>query len=166
MIKNSLVNYYLSKKMNIVFSLFCALLFCSCNNNNSHPSDPFDWLLGDWERMNETAGKATFESWQKISKNQYNGFGFTLQNKDTVWKEHIQLIHTENNWNFEVSMKENSTPTMFKLTQIDKEKFVCENKENDFPNIIEYQKVGEKLKAKISGGGNEIPFEFNRIQNK
>lgn len=125
--------------------------------------EKFDWLVGNWERTNEKPDRQTYESWQKINELEYRGIGFTLQQNDTIWKEDIRLIKLKNNWNFEVRGKDDSTPTIFKLVNIEKRKFICENQENEFPKKIEYAKEGDKIRAIISGGEMEIPFEFEQI---
>lgn len=76
------------------------------------------------------------------------------------------MVKTESHWNFEVVAGDEAKPTIFRLTSIEREQFVCENKENEFPKKIEYKKEGDQIKAKISGGEMEIPFEFERIQLK
>jgi len=126
----------------------------------------FNWLVGNWIRTNEKADRTTYESWEKVNETEYIGVGFTLQKKDTIWKENIRLAKIENHWNFEVVAGDEAKPTIFRLTSIEREQFVCENKENEFPKKIEYKKEGDQIKAKISGGEVEIPFEFERIQEQ
>lgn len=129
----------------------------------STTSISFDWLLGDWERTNEQVGKETFETWKKAGANEYQGFGFTLQNADTIWQEKIILIHRNTGWNFEVTGKGESEPTIFKIIHFRGERFDAENQENEFPKVISYYKEGHELKAVISGGDIEIPFEFEPV---
>ena len=126
----------------------------------------FDWLIGDWIRTNEKKGKQTFESWNKKNDSEYIGFSFTLQNNDTIWKENVRFIKLPTGWNFEVTGKGETKPTIFTVTEIKKAGFTCENKKNEFPKQIQYFKNGNNLKAVISGNGTEIPFEFERIMRK
>jgi len=63
----------------------------SCCLRPRRKEESFDWILGKWERTNEKPDKQTFESWQKINDKQYNGLGYTMQGKDTIWKENIRL---------------------------------------------------------------------------
>ena len=155
----------------LLFSCFLIMIFLfSCNEGDkanetrkaSATIEAFNWLVGDWERTNEKPDKATYESWQKLDETKYIGIGFTLQNKDTIWKENVRLVREKNTWNFEVTGGDDLVPTVFRLTSIEKGKFVCENSENEFPKKIEYKKEGDKIKAMISGGDMEIPFEFER----
>lgn len=126
----------------------------------------FDWLIGRWQRTNEGAGKETFEQWNKNSESEYVGMGCTLQGVDTIFKEDIQLIKSKNEWQFVVLQKNASSPTIFSLSKMDANSFICENAENDFPKKIQYTSSGDKMIAIISGGGKEIPFEFERISGK
>lgn len=123
----------------------------------------FSWLLGSWQRVNERDGKQTFEHWKQASKDLYLGMGCTLKEGDTIWKETIELRKLGKNWNFEVKGKGETKPTIFAITRIEKESFVCENPENEFPKLISYQKSITGLSAIISGGGPDITFEFKKI---
>jgi len=62
----------------------------------------------------------------------------------------------------EVTGKEDTTPTVFKVIKIGDQSFTCENKEIEFPNHIRYWKEAGKLKAKVSGGDMVIDFEFRK----
>ncbi|WP_026914707.1 hypothetical protein [Christiangramia portivictoriae] len=66
------------------FILFLLLLPCKDAQTNQ---DDFNWLLGDWIRVNEAEGLETFESWRKNSGKEYEGFGFTLKMNDTILKK-------------------------------------------------------------------------------
>ena len=152
--------------------MFLISIFFSCkdtsqskqvSDGSSDHSESFVWLLGNWERSNEQEGKKTFETWEKLSKSEYHGFGYTLENADTIWHENIKLINRENQWNFEVTGKDESLPTIFRITNIENESFISENQENEFPKLISYSRNGEYLNAVISGGKTEILFEFVTI---
>lgn len=129
-------------------------------------SKSFDWLLGDWKRTNEQEGKETFEIWEKVSNKEYFGFGFTIQNSDTIWQENIKLIKGDTAWNFEVTGQGEMHPTIFRIMNIERERFDSENQENEFPKVISYFREGKKLKAVIARGDMEIPFEFVPVNLK
>lgn len=124
----------------------------------------FDWLLGEWKRTNDEEGRETYESWKKESATEYQGFGFTMQEKDTISQEKIRLAKENSDWNIHVIALGDSAPTTFKISSFDANSFTCVNPENEFPKKITYAMEGEKLKAVISGGGMEIDFEFERIE--
>ncbi len=121
------------------------------------------WVTGK-DLTNRRIGKPLNHGLKKIILNNY-GFGYTLQDKDTIWQETIKLVESNSSWSFEVTGKGESEPTVFKLTNIEKEQFSSENPENEFPKLINYYKDGDRLKAMISDGEMEIPFVFQKIQN-
>lgn len=166
-----------TQKMNKIVILLIGISFFSCaqeinenkrsenksteiTNNNAN----FDWLLGEWKRNNEEAGKETFENWKKISDTEYEGLGFTLQNGDTIFQEKIRLIGSDTNWNLIVQLKDASDAVTFKISSYNDNEFICENKENDFPNKIKYWKNVDNINAAVSGADMKISFEFERIQ--
>ncbi len=131
---------------------------------DSHIADGnFDWILGDWIRTNDKEDKMTFEMWRKLNDSKYRGFGYTMQNGDTIWQERMELVEKNGNWSFDVTGKGEAMPTKFRLTAIEKGNFVCENRQNEFPKKIEYSKEGAKLHAKISDDDMEVPFVFEKF---
>lgn len=149
--------------------LFIIILNSSCkktehknlNYSNSNKTQ-FDWLVGNWIRMNDKDSKRTFESWKKKSNTEYLGVSYTLLNNDTVWKENVELSKSDNTWYFAVKGKEDKNPTIFKLSKIDSLSFAFENKLNSFPKLIQYKKNGDKFKAIVSADDMIIPFEFEK----
>lgn len=150
-------------KINLLKLLFTllvpgAILISSC----SQPKDNFDWLTGQWVRINDSEGNTTYEFWNKKNESRYTGLGFTLQQADTIWKENIQLLKKDGKWSFEVSGMNDLEPTIFQLSSLTKSSFVLENEENEFPKKIEYRLINNNIHAIISGGGPEILFEFEK----
>ena len=162
--------------MKSTWLLLITVLLLSCNQVKNKSQDAevspvivtkaienFNWLLGDWKRLNEEDGKETFENWEKVSATEYAGIGFTLQKGDTISKEHIQLLKVNQNWDLVVSLGSGSEPVTFKGFTHAETEFSCENIANDFPNIIKYWKNGDHLNAMISGGDIEVQFEFEKV---
>ena len=155
---------------NILFLLGITVVLFSCNGQpkteieNNHNAEVvmqnFDWLLGNWIRTNEKENKQTFERWEKNSDAEYIGLAYTMQNKDTIWREYVKLLNSNKEWSFNVTGKGEKVSTNFKLNEIGKEKFTCENQANEFPKLIMYTVLGDTLHAKISGGEMEIVFDF------
>jgi hypothetical protein len=124
----------------------------------------FDWLIGNWKRLNESPGKETYEHWQKINDKLYMGVGCTLMAGDTVWQESMKFEKQFDIWNLKVIQKDDSQATIFRVINFDSNSFTCENNLNEFPKKIYYFKKGDALKAIISGGDMAIPFDFERIE--
>ena len=135
------------------------------SNRNDSDKTHFDWLVGNWIRMNDKDSKKTYERWRKKSSSEYLGVSYTLLNKDTVWKENVKLSKSNNTWFFAVTAMEDKNPTVFKLSKMDSLSFAFENKNNSFPKLIQYKKNGDKFNAVVSGDDMVIPFEFER-ENK
>lgn len=167
--------------MKKIFILLFSVLIFSCNQysktnqdeklkiesqtkSDSNINNRFDWLIGNWKRLNEVAGKETFENWKKITSNEYSGIGYTLQNGDTVSQEKMDIIETNAKWMLHVKMPNEKQATIFKITEIKTNEFICINNTNDFPNKIKYWLDGEKLKANIANNKMEINFEFEKIK--
>ena len=159
------------KKLFLILGV--VMLSLSCNDNAKYKDESkvdstvtegsFDWLIGNWERTNEKDGIKTYENWVKNNNSEYIGIGFSLKENDTVSKENIRLIMSSNNWSLEVSIEDDISPTVFKVSELNNNSFTCENFENEFPNKIQYLKVENGIKAVVSGGNLEIIFEFEKI---
>ncbi|WP_233265982.1 DUF6265 family protein [Formosa sp. L2A11] len=155
-----------------------GLLLCACNQNKkempkveespvtttTEQAENMDWLLGSWKRLNEEAGKDTFEHWKKISATEYSGIGFTMQNGDTIKQERIQLIKVKKSWNLKVKTPDEQDWITFKGTDHNSKNFTCKNTEIEFPNQIKYWINGNTLHAMVSGEDMEIPFEFKKMK--
>lgn len=148
--------------------ILLVFAFCSClpeGEKNKQLIEPnFDYLVGSWIRTNEKSDRNTFENWKNISPTKYEGSGFTIKDKDTIWQEDVILSKTNTDWNFTVTDKKEKNQVIFNLTKISNDGFTCENQKNEFPKIIRYKKDGELLKAEIEGGDMKIPFEFKKIK--
>ena len=155
--------------------LLMTILVLSCNENSttnqtenseveSETAENFDWLTGKWKRLNEEAGKETFENWDKISANEYSGIGFTMQKGDTVSQEKMNIIEIGGKWTLLVKMPDEKESTKFKIAELKKNEFVFVNDSIDFPKKVKYWVEGEKIKATISNEEMEIPFEFEKIK--
>lgn len=144
--------------MKEIYLLLTIITLCSCNNTQE---TQFNWLLGNWERTNDSNENKTYEYWSKKSDTEYIGLGCTLKNKDTIFKENIHLIKEKEQWVFKV-IGVNEKPTLFPLSNISNSSFTCENPKNDFPKKIHYSLDGKKLKATISDSKKEIPFLFKK----
>jgi hypothetical protein len=144
--------------MKIYVAICILIILSSCKKSTPLDNLSFDYLLGNWERINEKDSLATFENWSKID-NLYLGHSYTLKATDTIWQEHIEIKKHADHIVYEVSDQPQSITT-FMITSHSDTSFVCENAQNEFPKKIAYSKKGANLAAIISGGGPEILFEY------
>ena len=157
--------------------IFCLIFLISCSgetetkntetsgNEKAAEAINFNWLQGNWKRLNDEEGKNTFEYWDKKSADEYVGLGYTMSGQDTVFKEYMRIVKLQNIWNLEV-VGVHDDPVYFEFTDFDSNKFVCENKHNEFPKKIEYQFENNKIKAIVSGGEMAIDFNFEKATNE
>jgi len=124
----------------------------------------FDWLNGNWKRLNEEAGKETFENWHKVNATAYSGIGYTIFKNDTVSLEQMSLIESDGKWSLLVKTPGEKEAVEFEMIEHGNNRFVCKNDLIDFPKRIEYRMEGDKLKAKVSNEKVDIPFEFEKIK--
>ena len=154
--------------------ILLILINISCSQNSKREQslsvDPtashnFDWLDGSWIRSNDEEGNSTYEYWKKNSDSEYTGLGCTLQGSDTIFKEELRLIKTGEEWSLEVTGV-NEAPTLFLVIDHTDNSFKCENKDNEFPKLIEYSVHNNILLAKISDEETEISFSFDKLPLK
>lgn len=142
------------------------LVFVQCISSEHDPSENFDWLLGKWQRTNETQDKKTFEYWVKINDAEYAGLAFTLHSSDTVNQEKMALLKSDGNWQLKVKTPDEKDFVAFEMTMQKDGLFECNNDSLPFPKKITYWRDGEKLRANVAGDSLQIPFEFSKISNK
>lgn len=129
----------------------------------SNQEKGFNWLLGDWKRLNETEGKQTFESWKKQPNNSYEGIGYTMLKNDTIWKEHLSITKLDKDWILQVLDPKKKDSVLFQIIDLKTNEFTAENKLHDFPKKIIYWAENKLLKAKVSNKEFAIDFEFKKI---
>ena len=150
--------------------LFVVLFVSSLTQSTAQPANAaalsnfnkLRWLTGTWNRTNTKPGHTAHERWEKSGNNEMQGWGVNLKGQDTLFVEKLKLVIKDNHIYYVADVPENKQPVYFKLTEIIKESFVCENPDHDFPKKITYILEGAKLKATISGNGKAIDYWFER----
>lgn len=157
--------------MRYLVCVFLLISFYSCKEKNNIQTEKtvkvenLDWLLGNWERVGEKEGNKTYEYWKLNGEEEYVGIGCTLKGLDTIWKEDVLISQNDQGWNFDVMGLGDTVSTIFKITEITKNSFTCENDLNEFPKKIKYVFDGKNINAVISGGGPTVPFNFVKMKN-
>ena len=120
----------------------------------------FGWLAGTWQEK----GKSNFEVWSvkgttiKASSYQQDTSG----NKKVT--EEIEIIKKDGKFFFVPNVAENRDVVYFEITSFDKNGFVAENPQHDFPKKIRYRKTGKALQASIEGDKKVITFQFQKVK--
>ncbi|SNR14035.1 hypothetical protein [Tenacibaculum jejuense] len=141
--------------MKQLFFIFFLLIIVSCKQEVTNP----DFLIGKWKRVNNENSKETFEIWNQ----NFSGIGYSLQEKDTVFKENLAIIEIQGNKYLQVTGV-NQRPTLFEFTELTKNSFTCKNPSNEFPKLISYWLENNQLKAKVANDDFAIDFVFDRIK--
>lgn len=115
-------------------------------------------MQGKWIRLNDKPEKTTYEIWKNT-----NGLGYTLQKKDTVFKEIMNIVRIKDTLFLKVEGV-NENPTLFKFTKQTDTSFVCENLKNKFPKKIYYYLEKKQLKAEVSNDDFKIDFVFEKVK--
>jgi hypothetical protein len=142
--------------MKKIVLFFCFSMLISCKEETSKIDKP-TFLIGNWIRTNDQPNQKTYEIW----KNDLTGIGFTLNEKETIFKEELEIIRLNDTTFLKVSGV-NERPVLFAFTKQTDTSFVCENKKNDFPQKIHYYLENNLLKAAVSSPDFKIEFVFKR----
>lgn len=111
-----------------------------------------EWILGQWERMNVKDGQTAFETWTKTSSSLLEGIGVSMVGSDTTFVERLKIEIKEDDIYYIADVKENATPTYFKITSLTKNGFVSKNPSHDFPKLIQYDLKENTMTVVISDG--------------
>lgn len=141
--------------MKKIIILIIIIVIASCKTETK-PQKP-NFLVGNWERLDDTKGKKTYEIWNK----DYTGLGVTLKDNDTVFKEILSIVSINDSLTLKVEGV-NKTATLFKITNQTDTSFVAENPTHDFPTKIKYWLENKQLKAHVSNKEFGIDFVFER----
>ena len=142
--------------------IFCLFILNSCSPKKD-PMQP-TWLVGNWERINTQSPNMTYETWFLNKKNKLIGLGVSLKERDTIFKEELSIITLNDTLYLQV-IGVNENPTLFKFIAQTGNSFICENKQNNFPNKINYFLKDNKLNAVVSNKTTKIEFLFKRQKN-
>jgi hypothetical protein len=138
-------------------SFICVIFLVSCSQEKRE----FDWLVGDWQRINDTDRQRTFEYWFHDEDGSLKGKGFTLEGKDSVFIENLAMKKIDQKWQLIVTGV-HEDPTFFEVTSFTDKKFICENPTIDFPKKLEYSLKNDTLTALVSNEEFTIDFVFIR----
>lgn len=128
-----------------------------------------EWLIGTWET--KTSRGSIYETWAKLSDDEFSGKSYILKDKDTVAFETIRLVQEQGGLFYIPTVKNQNDglPVRFAAKTISETQLVFENPQHDFPQIISYTKINaDSLVAKISGTKNgeerEQAFPMKRVK--
>jgi hypothetical protein len=95
----------------------------------------------------------------RLSDNYYQGIGYVLQGKDTLFKQGLSLRNNGGIWYYELRGANNFSAELYLSTQ-SAGRFAAVRDWNEFPQENEYQLKGDTLVSIISGKGRRESFLF------
>jgi hypothetical protein len=110
-------------------------------------------LEGTWKM--KTKKGTICEEWKKINKNYLQNRGYMIIGSDTIITERVALQKSKDDifYTSIVEDQNNKKPVVFTLTKTEKNTFVFENPQHDFPKRIVYKIVTkDSLHAFIDDG--------------
>ncbi len=170
------------KNKNLLFLTTVALtLLISCKNESQIEVfgiktkkkylqlEKAKWLIGNWENITKESDSR--ELWSQKNDSTLFAESFTTVGKDTVFYEKVDLIERNDSLLYIVSVRNqnNEKPVAFYLTKSTENQLVFENPKHDFPNKIEYTKIGsDSIFARIHGTekGETVSVDFPMKRSK
>lgn len=121
------------------------------------PSHELEWIVGCWE--NESG--AAREVWaQEVDL--LLGYSVDIKMDKVEFFEHMRIEQSKNGYDFIVSPFGREWVTFTQKERGDR-RISFENTENDYPQLIRYERVGDKLNAVISALDGSNPTPFNKM---
>lgn len=152
----------------IILSSFLSFNCISLNkiSNEANVISKFSWLEGTWIQKNGST--ILKEEWHIEHTNLISGKSYYIKNQDTLFTEKIKIKSLKQEdetaiyYSVVVSNQNEGKEILFKYTPSkDKELFIFENKNHDFPQKIVYTKPkNDTLKVSIDGYQND---KYNKI---
>ena len=140
--------------MRKLFAILILTCLFSCSKQELKKPD---FILGYWIRQNDKPNQKTYEIWNS----DFTGIGFTMQQRDTIFKEVLSIVKKNDSLFLQV-IGVNEQPTLFNFTEQTESSFTCENLKNEFPKKIKYRIESDTLKATVSNDDFSIDFVFTK----
>ena len=141
----------------LIISLTLLFAFAPMQNDNKNTFKKLSGLEGTWA-MPTKRGTIIIEEWKKVDDNYLQSRGMIIKGTDTIITERVALRNTEAGifYTSTVDDQNNKQPVPFKLSSENKNAFVFENAEHDFPKRIVYELISaDSLHAYVDGGVKE-----------
>ncbi len=142
--------------------LFCFIFMGTSACQTAAQTSPLDFLIGTWKRE----GKTTYESWEKVSEQEYKGRGFKRTEDQEKTLEYLRIYLKDGKWVFEATVPDQNEGKSIPFTQNleVKDWFSFENPSHDFPKKIQYRKTSESAYEINVRGDNHAGFSFKFLK--
>lgn len=148
-----------------VLLLFVLIGGCAtCDNRSTGSLDSLQWLLGDFQRVNERAIRT--ESWVQVAPGVFRGVGRSNDPETGAerFSESLLLYATDDSVTYMAHVAENPLPVPFVMTESSDAHAVFENPAHDFPRRLRYELTQpcELVVTVDDGAGDGFTIEFLR----
>ncbi len=99
------------------------------------------WMAGNWQQQksNKQSTKVAKENWQQVSKDTFEGQGFTLDSQGKiVFQESLRMVRMQQQWFYLAKVKDNKLPIAFEAVQCANSFVQFKNTQHDFPQLLSY----------------------------
>jgi len=127
---------------------------CSSPEKNAEEAEVNDlkWMNGNW--VTKKNNQKISERWQQVSSQSLNGTQYTIEDKDTVAIQAMEVSKKAGRVYYTLTKGPNAKPIEYKLTKMEDDKAVFKNPELDFPSEIVYYKDQDHLVSQAKGQRN------------
>lgn len=117
----------------------------------AQPVDTLTWLKGIW--IYPMSRGSIMECWQSGADGSLEGRSFFIRDTDTLLQETIRLVYQDSAWHYvpTVANQNAGLPVYFKIIWHQRQEFIAENPQHDFPQRIVYRRIGSQIYASIEG---------------
>lgn len=132
--------------------IYTLALFLAATGLRAQQSETFKWMEGAW-KINTGEGQVV-ETWKLINDSTLAGKSVFVTNKgDTVPQETLELKRRNGQWTYVSTVvgQNRNLPVSFKVIFQRGTEFISENPLHDFPQRIEYRRIGNLMYASIEG---------------
>jgi len=151
-------------RLRLLFVLFISISI-SCNRPT--PRQVFNDLKSLEGSWSTTTGAEFNEVWSIVNDSLLMGVGFSLENSDTLFTEHLKIYLSDDQVYYAAMVGSNEDYVHFKLKESGPRSWKFVNPNHDYPNIIQYTIVNDSLlEAKTMNirGNKEIVFNFKLVK--
>jgi hypothetical protein len=141
--------------------IFLAAFFVAASPAHAQTMSDLHWLKGCWRTSN--AGPVITEVWLAPPMPAMLGYSYTIGEGEVQgWEQtRIQMI---DGWPHFIAMPDGGAPVRFRQRETGAptpNRVWFDNPAHDFPQTVEYHRVGDRLTAVVSGAGGGDPTTFN-----
>lgn len=153
----------LLSKILILFIFFTVFLQSCYHPSHRQAFEDLKALEGKWGSTGTTIFN---ENWLVVSDTLMRGIGYSMNGKDTVFKEDMKFLRNGDTVWLAVQTGPEEGFVFFRMEEAGRRKWTFKNPENEYPAIIRYHlKKDTVLEAGIANirGNKEVVFKFKKI---